>query len=84
MNKDSLYFYQLVRDYLTVYLPLQKAASSHTIKAYRDTINLFLDYIKSEQQISLQKVRFENITRNNVEMFLDWLEKEKKYSVCPD
>ena len=81
MNKDSLYFYQLVRDYLTVYLPLQKAASSHTIKAYRDTINLFLDYIKSEQQISLQKVRFENITRNNVEMFLDWLEKEKKYSV---
>lgn len=81
MNKDSLHFYQFIRDFLTIYLPLQKASSPNTIKAYRDTINLFLDYLKSEEKVSLLTVTFKNITRNNIEDFLSWLETEKKYSV---
>ena len=81
MNKDSLHFYQFIRDFLTVYLPLQKASSPNTIKAYRDTINLFLDYLKSEEKVSLLSVTFKNITRNSIEDFLSWLETEKKYSI---
>ena len=81
MNKDSLHFYQFIRDFLTVYLPLQKASSPNTIKAYRDTINLFLDYLKSEQKVSLLAVTFKSITRKNIEDFLSWLETEKKYSI---
>lgn len=81
MNKESQIFYRSVRDFLTVYLPSQKAASPNTIKSYKDTINIFLDYLKQEIQISLQEIEFQRITQKNVEDFLEWLEKERKYSV---
>jgi site-specific recombinase XerD len=81
MNKESQLFYRLVRDFLTVYLPLQKAASPNTIKSYKDTINIFLDYSKQELKISLQEIGFQCITQKNVEDFLSWLESEKKYSI---
>ena len=81
MNKDSLHFYQFVKDFLTVYLPMQKAASPNTIKSYKDTLNIFLEYLKSEQKIPLKSVGFKNVTRKNIEEFLLWLESEKKYSI---
>ncbi len=60
MNKDSLHFYQFVRDFLTVYLPMQKASSPNTIKSYKDTLNIFPEYLKSEQKIPLKSVGFKN------------------------
>ena len=82
MNKESQLFYRLVRDFLTVYLPLQKAASPNTIKSYKDTINIFLDYLKQELQIPLKEIEFQYITQKNVEDFLEWLENERKYSIA--
>lgn len=61
MNKKSQLFYRLIRDFLTVYLPLQKALSPNTIKSYKDA--------------------FQSITRETMEDFLEWLEKEKNYSI---
>lgn len=81
MNKKSQLFYRLVRDFLTVYLPRQKAASPHTIKSYKDTINIFLDYLKQEIQLPLHEMGFQCITQKNVEDFLEWLESERKYSI---
>lgn len=81
MNKESPLFYRLIRDFLTVYLPRQKAASPNTIKAYKDTINIFLDYLKQELKLPLLEIGFQCITQKNVEDFLEWLEDERKYSI---
>ena len=37
MKNDSLLFYRIVRDFLTIYLPKQRGASQNTAKSYRDT-----------------------------------------------
>jgi len=41
--KDEQLF-TLLRDFLLVYLPNQRKASSNTVKAYRTTLNQFLKY----------------------------------------
>lgn len=81
MNKESQIFFRMIRDFLTVYLPKQKAASPNTIKAYRDTINIFLDYLKMTCSIPLRKIDFPCITQKHVENFLEWLESYRNYSV---
>lgn len=81
VKSESLKFYQMVRDFLTVYLPKQKASSSNTIKAYRESLNLLLEYLKEEEKLSLMDVSFERIPRKTVEGYLDWLEESRKCSI---
>lgn len=66
MNKKSQIFYRIIRDFLTCYLPNQKAASTNTIKSYRDTINIFLDYQKDVQKIPLFQINFESVSQLSI------------------
>ena len=81
MKNESLLFFRMIRDFLTVYLPRQKAASPNTVKSYKNTLNLFLDYSKEKIGIPSMGLSFQYITRGHVENFLDWLEEERRYSV---
>jgi site-specific recombinase XerD len=81
MNEKSTHFFKLVRDFLTTYLPDQKAVSPNTIKSYRESLNLLLNYICDASGISLGKQSFEYLTREAVETFLDYLEKDRRCSV---
>ena len=81
MSKHSNSFYRLIRDFLTVYLPKQKSASPHTIKSYKKTLNLLIDYTKEVINMPIMKIDFETLTRNHLENFLDWLEVTRKCSI---
>ena len=41
MKNESLVFFRMIRDFLTVYLPKQRVASPNTVKSYKNTLNLF-------------------------------------------
>ena len=56
MKNDSLLFYRIVRDFLTIYLPKQRGASQNTAKSYRDNLNLFIDYISASQGTPLADI----------------------------
>jgi site-specific recombinase XerD len=71
-------FYKTIRDFLTVYLPNQKCYSKNTVRAYRISLNLFLDYLKDTLNVPLHKLSFSHITTKNVSVFLDWLQSERK------
>lgn len=81
MKNESLVFFKMIRDFLTVYLPKQRAASPNTVKSYKNTLNLFLNYSKEKLGIPLTGLNFKYVTREHVEGFLDWLEKECCYKV---
>lgn len=81
MKNDSLLFYRIVRDFLTIYLPKQRGASQNTAKSYRDTLNLFIDYISASQGTPLADISFKCISREPVESFLMWLKTDRGYSV---
>lgn len=74
--KDEQLF-ALLRDFLLVYLPNQRKASSNTVKAYRTTLNQFLKYISGQKNISVLSVTFEMVTYKMVNSYLDWLSEEK-------
>ena len=81
MNEQNTRFFKLVRDFLTVYLPNQKAVSPNTVKSYRESVNLFLNYICEKNGIILRKLSFEHFSKEAVEGFLDYLEKVRQSSV---
>ena len=81
MNEKTTRFFKLIRDFLTVYLPNQKAVSHNTIKSYRETLNLLLNYICEKNKTNLGKLIFEYLSRETVEAFLDYLEKVRQCGV---
>jgi len=81
MNKSNVLFFQLIRDFLTIYLPKQKSASSHTIKSYKNVLNLLIDYTMNTLSCPITEIKFETMTRGHVEGFLEWMENHRKCSV---
>jgi len=77
---DSLLF-KLIHDYLRVFLPTQKYSSSHTIKAYQTTLNLFLDFVKKQRDIPLSQITFEMLVSKSLSDFLDYIENDRGCSV---
>ncbi|WP_164917257.1 site-specific integrase [Clostridium sp. JN-9] len=82
MKKESRHFFQLIKDFLTVYVPRQKACSYNTVYAYRDVLNLLLGYLKETKNLRLSEISFDTITRQTVEGYLDWLEAKRNNSVA--
>lgn len=81
MNEDAQIFFRRVRDFLTVYLPKQKAASSHTIRSYRTAINQYLKYACAELNIRLSDYSFCYSPRPLLENFLEQLESRQGNSI---
>lgn len=81
MNKAPVnVLFQLLRDYLMVYLPKQRCSSENTIKSYRETWNLLLDFVATTNKINVWQISFETINRFMVADFLDWLNNERNCS----
>lgn len=81
MNKDSRLFFQMVRDFLTIYLPKQKASSPNTIASYRTAMNKYLDFACSELKIGLASYGFQYSSRELLEKYLEHMETEGNWSV---
>ncbi len=73
-------FFRLIHDYLLISLPKEQKCSTHTIRSYRKSLELFLDYIKQRKGLRLQEITFEMIDRQMLSDFLDHLENDRKCS----
>jgi integrase/recombinase XerD len=80
LRKIEKNFFNTVRDFLTIYLPKQKCVSENTIKSYRETISLFLDYLTINENITLESISFDYCNYNYIISFLDWLQSDRKCS----
>jgi site-specific recombinase XerD len=73
-------FSKSLTDFLSLYLPGEKGASSNTIHAYKDTFILFLKYMQDEKYINANKLILNDIKQESIIEFLDWLQKERRCS----
>ncbi len=75
-------FSKYISDFLSRYLTDERGASMNTISAYRDTFVLLLNFIETQQQIKIEKLRLKDIDKNTVIAFLDWIEHKRSCSVA--
>lgn len=72
MKNKSLAYY--ISEFLVHYLKQRKNYSDNTIKSYRDTIKLFLEYNVRINNENISSINFELLNLENVNSFLDYLE----------
>ncbi|MCL1882274.1 MAG: site-specific integrase, partial [Defluviitaleaceae bacterium] len=70
-------FFKIVKRYLLEYLPLQRNFSENTVKSYRQGLNLFVSYLRDVAGIPMNRITFNDCTREVVLGFLDWLSAER-------
>lgn len=81
MNKREEFQYYVTR-FLTHYMSGQRNLSTNTVSSYADTFRLLLIFLQDRKNIKPDKVRLENLTRDIINDFLDWLEDERKLSAA--
>ena len=78
MNKNfSYYLSKFLKDYLVI----ERNMSDHTIRSYKKTFQILIDYLVNIKGFKLKNITFENITREIILEFLDYLENKKKNSI---
>lgn len=80
MKKNEMYFYQLLRNFLTDYLIKRRNFSDKTVRAYRQTLNLLRNYFREEKGISFDKMDFSSFSRSSIYDFLIWLKDVRNSS----
>lgn len=73
--------FSAIHDYLLIYLPEERKRSENTIRAYRKSIELLLDFVKETTGLPLQEISFETIDRTMLFSFLQYLEESRNCSV---
>ena len=76
---DSL-MYHLER-YFNTYLPVVKGLSQATIKSYKATFRLLMEFLYKEKGLSSDAIGFDTLDDKLIMEFLNWLEADRKCSI---
>ena len=77
MKNFSYYLSHFLKEYLVV----ERNVSSKTIRSYKTTFQMLITYFVEEKNIKLTDITFENVTKEMILDFLNYLEEEKKNSI---
>jgi site-specific recombinase XerD len=66
--------YDLLSEYLRVYLPQFKKRSEHTIRSYKTALNSLLDFVAAEKKVRLAEITFEMIDQETIAKYLSHLD----------
>jgi site-specific recombinase XerD len=73
-------FFETIRSYTCEYLPHQKCVSANTLKSHKNTLNVFISYLRQEKKLHINKITFAIINRQVIVDFLQWLVDIRKIS----
>lgn len=73
--------FALIESFFTEYLPRQRGASAHTVRAYRDALKLLLEFVAQRRGRSFAALVLEDLDADTVTHFLDHIEAKRSNSV---
>ena len=73
MNTNSTDFAQLVKGFLTDFLPLQRNYSRNTVLSYKDALKLFAVFLTEYKKIRLTDFTMQSFDRVLIIEYLEWL-----------
>ena len=71
-----------VQSYFTEYLPRQRGASVHTIRAYRDALALLFRFVAEQRGRGVASLQVSDLDANTVTHFFDHIETERSNSAA--
>lgn len=74
-------FAVLVTKFLTEYLPLHRNCSKNTINSYKDSLKLFILFLRDDKSMNINKFKMHQINRELILEFIEWLENRGNSSV---
>ena len=80
-NSNSETFGLYLNKYLTAYLPGQRGLSTNSILSYRDTFSLFITFLKTEKQMTPERLSMTFLTKEFLMDFAKWLEEKRGCSL---
>ena len=78
MNREFSYY---LTKFLSDYLPNHKNVSKNTIALYRDCFILFIKFYTEQKKKAIEKLNFNEISKELILEFLVWLEKSRNSSI---
>lgn len=72
----------MIKNWLAVYLPVERAMSPNTIRSYRESMNQYLDFIATSEGVPLASVTFDMMNSKTLNAFLDHLQTDFHFSVA--
>jgi site-specific recombinase XerD len=75
--KTTKNFSFYVENFFLKYLTCEIGASMHTIRSYRDTFTLFLEFMKKAKGVDASRLELSHLKRPCILDFLEWLQEEK-------
>ncbi len=77
MKTDVTDFAEYLESFFTDYLAAEQGVSKHTVRSYRDTFVLLIDYMSDNQNVSVNKLSMKDFSRDRIIGFLNWLEDSR-------
>jgi integrase/recombinase XerD len=74
-------FAEYLESFFMDYLAAEQGVSKHTVRSYRDTFVLLIDYMGDNQDIPVNKLSMKDIRRDRIIGFLNWLEDNRNNSI---
>jgi integrase/recombinase XerD len=72
--------FSYVESYFTEYLPRQRGASVHTVRAYRDTLALLFRFVSRQRGRGVASLQLDDLDAEVIAQFLDHIELERSNS----
>ena len=79
-SKSSTVFWKMAKEYVNHVLPDIRKTSPDTVKAYRDSLNRYIDYLEAVKNIRRADICFADFSKRNLTDYLDWMLNDKKYA----
>ena len=76
MNDENLG--RITYSFFTDYLRVQRGLRPASIRSYRDTLRLFLQFVSSDMRRKITRLSIQDLTFRQVEEFLHYLERDRK------
>jgi integrase/recombinase XerD len=79
MSKPAAHrkLFVLVQSFLSEYLPHQRGASPHTVRAYRDALKLLFEYVAQRRRRGVASLELKDLDADAILAFLDQIETER-------
>ena len=74
-------FWFYARSFLHTYLPKVRNLSLNTIESYKQSIVLYVDYLKEHLRIERHEVTFDFFSRKNIKDYLIWMVEVQNWAI---